>query len=196
MTQSVNGQYLYSGGNDGTVRIWDIRTSICLGIIAYHEDKVFEIGEHALTLSRRWWKPCRYLITSSGDGKCCVWLLFEDQCAQNNAGSFLSRASSLVHSPVHHGAGLRGSSHRNNRGYARPVGEDSHSVSDRFYGSVTAEMVMKNGKMPLIINCPRFIFKHQGRIRSFCVCSNDSLCTVGDDGKLDIAFSVYIFDWL
>ena len=54
MSQSLNGKYLYSGGNDWTIRIWDVETSKLLSIIVYHNDKVYQIQEHCITLSRQW----------------------------------------------------------------------------------------------------------------------------------------------
>eukprot|EP01084_Bolivina_argentea_P061373 112152_1 len=117
LAQSLNGKYLYSTGNDGTIRIWDIETVICVAIILYHTGKVYKVEEYV---------NMHYLITCGEDGLCCVW--------------------------------------------------------NDFYTFVNVEMVEKNN-IPLFMNCPRFIFQHNARIRSFCVCDNNMLmlCTISDD---------------
>eukprot|EP01083_Nonionella_stella_P167817 565011_1 len=75
MEQSGNGDYLYSGSMDGTVRIWDIQSSVCVAILLYHTEQIYKLKEHNIILSRDWCKPCRLLIACSGDCACSVWLL-------------------------------------------------------------------------------------------------------------------------
>lgn len=152
MTQSANGKFLYVGGKDGSIRVYDIQTSLCLAILLFHAAAIYKLQEHHITLSRQWWKPCKYLIACSADGQCTVWLLYDRI-------SNISSRSEIVENVV---------------------------MKKDFYGIVNAEMVANNGSIPLFVNCPRFVFKHAGKVRSFCVCDGNIVCTIGEDGRIKL----------
>eukprot|EP01083_Nonionella_stella_P147844 467083_1 len=69
MCLSSENAHLYTGSDDGTVRVWDVMNGYQLGIYCAHHNQVFNVQEVLVDAQ----SGLKYLVSCSADGTCCIW---------------------------------------------------------------------------------------------------------------------------
>lgn len=90
---SRDGKRAFTAGEDGAIRLWNLRSGRCLGAFGYYEDWITNVA---------WNEERGYVISGLGDGEVRLWEVETGNCLQVFTGH-----TSVVNSAVWSSDGLR-----------------------------------------------------------------------------------------